>query len=64
MTIAFKNDFQTEWARLNPPYSGPAEGLKKLFLQGFHEGIHWYFAPLRLMPWLVKATFRWVGGKR
>lgn len=52
----FKNDFFVEWKRLNPRLAERGNGLKASFVQGFYEGWHGYFAPLRMAWWI----FKWV----
>jgi hypothetical protein len=50
----FKDDFWQEWRRLNPRCIRPEDGLRVVFFKGFHAGLFGYFAPLRMLWWLLK----------
>ena len=54
--MTFKEEFWAEWARLNPMYSTANDGVKDIFVHAFHETLHGYFAPFRMLLWLLKAA--------
>lgn len=54
--MTFKEEFWAEWARLNPVFCRDEDNILVRFLRGFHEGWYGYFAPLRILWWLVKAA--------
>lgn len=62
----FERAAVAEWSRLNPRYVRPGDGIRGTFVIGFREGLHAYFAPLRMLFWLVshavKSAWRLVKG--
>ena len=54
----FKRAAVAEWSRLNPRYVRPGDDIRATFVIGFREGLHAYFAPLRMLFWLVSYSVK------
>jgi hypothetical protein len=56
--MTFKDKWLTEWRRLNPKYARPDDNLRQVFGHAFQEGLPAYFAPLRMLWWLLLRSWR------
>ncbi|MEO5658575.1 MAG: hypothetical protein ABIQ90_02095 [Polaromonas sp.] len=54
----FKDDFKREWCRLNLQYIRPEDGLLATLAGAVRETLPGYFAPLRMLWWLIKYAKR------
>ena len=53
----FKDEFLSEWRRLNPRYVRPGDGFWRTVAHAAREALPGYFAPLRIGLWLIA---RWL----
>lgn len=56
--MTFKEQWLGEWRRLNPKYVRPDDNLRQQFWHAFLEGLPAYFAPLRMLWWILKGGWR------
>ena len=49
----FRERCRAEWKRLNPRYVGEDDTPGRALMQAAREGVIGYFAPLRLIWWLL-----------
>ena len=54
----FWDAFAAEWRRLNPVFVQPQDSIIRLFMSGCREGLYGFFAPLRLLWWLLWRSWR------
>lgn len=54
----FQRRLRNEWQRLNPRYVKPEDTFWQSFLGGLREGLQGFFAPLRLLWWLVTRSWK------
>lgn len=47
-----------EWQRLNPTFVRSDASLSESFWGGCREGVYGFFAPLRLLWWLLVTCWR------
>lgn len=49
----FKDEFSVEWKRLNPKHVKPDDGLWATFVGAARETVPGFFAPLRMLWWVI-----------
>ncbi len=54
----FHKRLQEEWRRLNPRFTSKDDSLRQSFLGGLREGFHGFWAPLRLLWWLLTRLWK------
>lgn len=54
----FKDEFLSEWRRLNPRYVRPDDGFWSTVVHAARESLPGYFAPLRMGLWLADRWLR------
>lgn len=54
----FPQRLRDEWLRLNPRFVKAEDSLGRSFLGGLREGLQGFFAPLRLLWWLVTRSWK------
>jgi hypothetical protein len=55
---SFQARLQEEWQRLNPRFVSMDDSLRQSFLTGLREGFHGFWAPLRLLWWLLTRSWK------
>lgn len=53
----FKDEIKTEWRRLNPVYTCADDGFFKAMWNASRETLPGYFAPARLVCWMLKRIW-------
>lgn len=54
----FRQRLRAEWQRLNPRFVLPEHSLGQCFVAACREGLYGFFAPLRLLWWLVTRSWK------
>jgi hypothetical protein len=55
----FTKGFKAEWNRVYPTYPLPPQPrLRDHFMKGMRDGLIWYFAPARLVWWVLTLGWR------
>ena len=54
----FKGEFSAEWTRFNPKHVKPGDGLWATFVGAARETVPGFFAPLRMLWWVMLYAAR------
>lgn len=58
MNLSFQQRFRQEWVRLNPRLVKPGDSLTQVFVGACRETLPGFFAPIRMLWWLLVRCWR------
>lgn len=56
--MLIRDSIRAEWRRVYPGVPLRSDTLWGHFCKGCREGLAWYFAPLRLVWWILRGGWR------